>query len=111
MELLSSIDLEGVIEKSRRNQIILKPCDIKAYTKMIFEGMSFLHSNFIMHRDLKPGNIFITNQGIVKIGDFGFARIGSDILSHGTSPSFTGQSKGVKRGLSPNACTQWLDFT
>ncbi|NXS93037.1 MOS kinase, partial [Jacana jacana] len=39
-------------------------CDIMA-------GLAFLHSLGIVHLDLKPANIFITEQGVCKIGDFG----------------------------------------
>ena len=40
------------------------------YFKQIIDGIEYLHKNNIMHRDLKPDNIFIVN-GIIKIGDFG----------------------------------------
>ncbi len=38
-------------------------------------AVSYAHQNFIMHRDLKPGNILVTNHGIVKVIDFGIAKI------------------------------------
>jgi len=39
------------------------------------EGMSYLHSNWIMHRDLKPANMVITDDGMIKIIDFNSAKI------------------------------------
>lgn len=33
-----------------------------------------MHANWILHRDLKPNNLFLSPQGKVKIGDFGLAR-------------------------------------
>ncbi|NXG50525.1 MOS kinase, partial [Psilopogon haemacephalus] len=39
-------------------------CDIAA-------GLAFLHSQSIAHLDLKPANVFLTEQGVCKIGDFG----------------------------------------
>ncbi len=36
--------------------------------------MSFLHDHKQLHRDIKPGNILMSNDGVVKIADFGIAR-------------------------------------
>jgi cyclin-dependent kinase 6 len=41
----------------------------------MLEGVDFLHTHRVVHRDLKPQNILITNDGRVKVADFGLARI------------------------------------
>lgn len=41
----------------------------------ILDGLAFAHKRRIVHRDIKPGNIFVTNDGRVKIADFGIAKI------------------------------------
>jgi serine/threonine protein kinase len=48
---------------------------IKKIIKSIAEGIKYLHDNDIMHRDIKPGNIFIDDSNYVKVGDFGSSRI------------------------------------
>ncbi|XP_076000204.1 cyclin-dependent kinase 4 isoform X2 [Genypterus blacodes] len=41
----------------------------------LFCGLDFLHSNMVLHRDLKPDNILVNSHGDVKIADFGLARL------------------------------------
>ncbi|MGW6918798.1 protein kinase domain-containing protein [Kitasatospora sp. NPDC054939] len=43
----------------------------------VCEGLEVAHSAGLVHRDVKPGNIMITNDGGVKVVDFGIARAGS----------------------------------
>jgi len=37
-------------------------------------ALEYLHAHAIVYRDLKPENVFIDQQGFVKLGDFGFAK-------------------------------------
>lgn len=44
------------------------------YLAMITLGLYQIHQTGIIHRDIKPDNIFIAKNGILKIGDFGIAK-------------------------------------
>jgi STE20-like kinase len=43
---------------------------IRCITKGMSEGLQFLHSHFIIHRDLKAGNVLLLGDGQVKLGMF-----------------------------------------
>ncbi|CAI6340481.1 unnamed protein product [Periconia digitata] len=48
--------------------------ETKTLLRQLTSALSFLHSNFILHRDLKTSNILLSNRGHLKIADFGMAR-------------------------------------
>lgn len=65
-------DLEVIILDQ---SIILKRSDIKSYLMMTLQGLEYLHLHWILHRDLKPNNLLINSQGVLKITDFGLAKM------------------------------------
>ncbi len=48
--------------------------EIRRWMKGLVEGVAYLHDHGIVHRDLKPANLFM-EEGIVKIGDYGLAKL------------------------------------
>lgn len=50
------------------------PSEVKTLLHQLTSGISYLHSNWILHRDLKTSNLLLSNRGILKIADFGMAR-------------------------------------
>ncbi len=51
-----------------------KECEVRRLMKDLIEGMAYLHDRKIVHRDLKTSNLLYSNEGILKICDFGLAR-------------------------------------
>ena len=48
---------------------------ISIILRQVLNGLKELHSNNIIHRDIKAGNILISHDGIIKISDFGISGI------------------------------------
>lgn len=64
-------DLEQILHERR---IWLSFAHIKSYMLMTLKGLEYLHKNWILHRDLKPNNLLLDRNNILKIADFGLAR-------------------------------------
>ncbi len=47
----------------------------------LLDALQYSHERRVVHRDIKPANLFLTNEGVIKIVDFGIAKIESSILT------------------------------
>ncbi|MFC1812026.1 CHASE2 domain-containing serine/threonine-protein kinase [Thermodesulfobacteriota bacterium] len=91
MEFLEGEDLEKYTKKEH----LLPMRKIIGYTADLAEALDYAHQKGIVHRDIKPANIMLLKSGVVKITDFGIARITA------TSQTQTGVVKGTPYYMSP----------
>ena len=54
------------------------------YTCQIANAVEHAHKQGVIHRDLRPANVFVTEKGLLKVGDFGTSRF-LEIAAHGTT--------------------------
>uniref|UniRef100_A0A8C6SYQ4 non-specific serine/threonine protein kinase n=1 Tax=Neogobius melanostomus TaxID=47308 RepID=A0A8C6SYQ4_9GOBI len=64
----------------------LQEVEIAAITHGALQGLAYLHSHNMIHRDVKAGNILLTEPGLVKLADFGSASIASPANSFVGTP-------------------------
>ncbi len=70
MEYVEGITLKEYIDKN----VLLNWHEAVGYAIQIASGLEQAHKNSIVHRDIKPHNIIMTDDGVLKITDFGIAR-------------------------------------
>ncbi|KAK1776861.1 protein kinase [Copromyces sp. CBS 386.78] len=66
-----SHDLTGLINHPNYT---LDPAQKKHLALQLFEGLDYLHTRGVLHRDIKAANILVSNEGVLKLADFGLAR-------------------------------------
>jgi eukaryotic-like serine/threonine-protein kinase len=71
MEYVAGPSLASVLKQYPNG---LPPAEIRHWLKGLVEGVAYLHDHGVVHRDLKPANLFM-EEGIVKIGDYGLAKL------------------------------------
>lgn len=84
-EFLVGQTLHSLIEEKAKSGTRLNHKESYAIIKSVLEGLDTLHKSGVIHRDIDPSNIFICENGTVKIMDFGIAKI-----SDGKRKSLTG---------------------
>ncbi|THH09471.1 hypothetical protein EW145_g1989 [Phellinidium pouzarii] len=62
----------------------------RSFTGQIIAGLEYLHSNGIIHRDLKADNVLVELSGVCKISDFGISKRTDDINENGIHTSMQG---------------------
>jgi eukaryotic-like serine/threonine-protein kinase len=80
MEYVPGETLEAVIT---RDGVIDLP-RVLDYTCQICNALEHAHRQNVIHRDLRPGNVLVTEQRVLKVADFGTSRV-LEIASHGTT--------------------------
>jgi eukaryotic-like serine/threonine-protein kinase len=92
MEFLEGKELKDMIASGQ-----IPPADqIVDIISQVADGLSFAHSQDIVHRDVKPSNIMVMRGGIAKITDFGIARLPNSAVK-----TMTGLILGSPRYMSP----------
>ena len=74
MELLKGVDLEKFLRNRQALGTPTTPRDLIPILTPIVETLEVAHAAGILHRDLKPGNVFVLDTGEVRLLDFGFAK-------------------------------------
>lgn len=112
MEFMAGGSLSDHIKRN-----VLSEPESKEYTRQMLEGVSFLHSNNVIHRDIKGSNVLLDGRGNIKLADFGLSKIiqkiGSktNLVSHCGTPYwmapeiFWGEGYGRKADIWSVGCT------
>ena len=98
MEFVEGKTLREIVNKGERFALN-RAVEI---TEGILIALQYSHKNGIIHRDIKPGNIMITDNGDVKVMDFGIARALADT---GATMTSTWNIIGTAQYLSPEQAT------
>jgi len=78
MEYINGGTLEGHLEQ---NGVLSQDESIKI-SLQVLSALQFMHSKGVVHRDIKPSNIMFTDTGVVKVTDFGIAKVMNEATKH-----------------------------
>ncbi len=91
MEFLEGDDLDKYVKPEN----LLPMRKVIDYVGDLAEALDYAHAKGIVHRDIKPANVMLLKTGVIKLTDFGIARISS------SSKTATGVVKGTPYYMSP----------
>ncbi|MCR3722927.1 MULTISPECIES: serine/threonine-protein kinase [Prauserella salsuginis group] len=94
MEFLPSRSMADLLAEGR----LLAPADVAGLGAQVASALGAAHAAGVVHRDVKPGNVLIADDGTAKITDFGISRAAGDVTL-----TSTGLFAGTPAYLSPEA--------
>jgi eukaryotic-like serine/threonine-protein kinase len=92
MQFVDGENLSGIIHKKKMLSIL----EVIDFSKQICRGLRYAHAQNIVHRDIKPHNILVDKENVVRLTDFGIAKIFSV-----NSLTLTGVAVGTPEYMSP----------
>ncbi|MCC6574375.1 MAG: serine/threonine protein kinase, partial [Planctomycetes bacterium] len=93
MEFVDGADMAALVKKHGR----LDPIGVLRSIAQVADALAHAHEQGIIHRDIKPHNMFVSRQGRVKLGDFGLARA----VEQTTELTMPGAAMGTAHYMSP----------
>ena len=88
--------VDGVTVSSRLMQGAIPPADAVNHSEQLLSALGYAHKLNVIHRDVKPANMMLTPQGVVKLMDFGIARPNNEV-----GMTVTGTTLGSLNYMSP----------
>ncbi|XP_033732002.1 serine/threonine kinase-like domain-containing protein STKLD1 isoform X2 [Pecten maximus] len=70
--------LGTMLQKHRESKEVIPEETIKYWNGQVIEGLVYVHQRGIVHRDLRPNNLYLQEEGSLKIGDFSVASVMGD---------------------------------
>ncbi len=92
MEYVAGTTLKDAV----RRRGALNPAEVFDAARQTLSALRFAHRNGVVHRDIKPHNLMVNQEGRIKVADFGIARAGTD-----TGLTEVGSIVGTAQYLSP----------
>lgn len=74
MELLTGVHLDAYLARLYASGQVLSPSQLETIIGPVVHTLDVAHRNNILHRDVKPANIYVLESGAVRLLDFGFAK-------------------------------------
>jgi serine/threonine protein kinase len=107
MELLEGETLD---QRWERNAGRLPFAEVLAFADQLLDVLALAHIKGIVHRDIKPENVFLTREGVIKVLDFGIARV-FETAQDAKQATRAGQVIGTPAFMAPEqALARWNEI-